>query len=275
MKIIDTHQHFWNYSPARHQWIDDSMAVIQQNFLPPDLAPVLTENGVHGCIAVQVDQTVEETKWMLSLAAENAFIKGVVGWIDLRSQDVQQQLEEFSQFELLKGFRHILQAEDPSFMLQPEFIRGIRLLAQYGYTYDILVIPKHLDAVLSFLQQCPDQPFIIDHLAKPLIAEGKIAGWKEKMQAIARHPNVCCKVSGLVTEADWKNWTPQQIRPYLDAVVEYFGMDRLLFGSDWPVCLVAASYEQWLQVVKDYFAAFSADEQEKIFSRNAQRFYRV
>jgi L-fuconolactonase len=275
MRIVDTHQHFWKYDPQRHGWINDSMAVIQRDFLPTDLKPVLEQNGVEGCISVQVDQTVEETRWMLTLAEENDFIKGVVGWINLRSDRLEEELEEFAQNPLLKGFRHILQAEEPSFMLQPDFVRGIQTLGQLGYTYDILVFPKHLDAVLELLQQCPDQPFIIDHLAKPFIANGEIEDWKQKMTAIAKYPNVHCKISGMVTEADWKSWSPGQLKPYLDVVVESFGTNRLLFGSDWPVCLVASSYNQWLQTVKDYFAAFSTDEQEKIFYQNAERFYRL
>jgi L-fuconolactonase len=275
MRIVDAHQHFWQYDAQRHEWINDDMAVIRQDFLPGDLWPVLQRNGVEGCINVQVEQTMEETKWQLSLAEKHSFIKGVVGWVDLRSDTLQAQLEEFSNVPLLKGFRHILQAEEPSFLLQPAFIRGVRQLAAFGYTYDLLVYPKHLDAVIEFLAQCPDQPFVIDHLAKPHIAGGEIREWQQKMTLIAKHPNVYCKVSGMVTEADWKSWNSAQLEPYLDVAVECFGMDRLFFGSDWPVCLVASTYDRWLQVVKDYFAAFTSEEQEKFFFRNAETFYHL
>ena len=275
MNIIDAHQHFWHYHPQRHAWISDEMAAIRRDFLPGDLAPVFQRNGVDGCIAVQADQTVDETRWLLSLAKKNDFIRGVVGWVDLRNGDLQAQLEAFSADPLLKGFRHILQAEEPSFLLQPAFIRGVKQLADFGYTFDILVFPKHLDAVIEFLEQCPEQAFVIDHLAKPLIAAGEIAAWKQKMRIIAKHRNVSCKISGMVTEADWKNWNSDQLKPYLDAVVECFGMDRLLFGSDWPVCLVAATYDRWLRVVRDYFSAFSDEEQGKFFAKNAEKFYRL
>lgn len=275
MKVIDTHQHFWKYAPDRQPWISEEMAAIRRDFLPEDLATVLNENGVEGCIAVQAEQTLEETHWLLSLAQEHAFIKGVVGWVNLCSDDVQAQLEQLKRHNLLKGFRHVLQAEDPSFMLQPKFVRGLKTLLQFGYTYDILVYPKHLDAVLELVRQIPGQPFVIDHLAKPCIEKGEIDEWKKKMEEIARHENVYCKVSGMVTEAAWKEWNSKQLKPYLDTVVSCFGTERLLFGSDWPVCLVAASYSKWLHTVTDYFAPFSETEKENVFYRNAQKFYGI
>lgn len=275
MRIIDTHQHFWNYNPERHAWINEAMAAIRTDFLPQHLAPLLQEEGVEGCVTVQVDQTEEETLWMLQLAENNPFIKGVVGWVDLRSDTLEQRLHYFKQFPLLKGFRHILQAEDSAYMLQDAFVRGVRALGRMGFTYDILIYPQHLDAALELISKCPQQPFVIDHLAKPLIAAGERAPWEEKMRKMASFENVYCKISGMVTEANWQQWQPEHLRPYLDVVVEAFGCNRLMWGSDWPVCLVAASYKRWLQTARTYFQSFSSAEQEAVFAANAVRFYNL
>ncbi len=275
MKIIDTHQHFWKYDPVNYSWINDDMQVIRKDFLPGDLAIVLKENRVDACVAVQADQTEAETDWLLKLAANNDFIQGVVGWIDLRSDSIEERLRHYAQFKKLKGFRHILQGEEPSFMLQESFLNGISKLQQFGFAYDILIMPKHLDASLQLVQQFPEQKFVIDHVAKPYIKDGKIDEWKEGMEKLAAHPHVYCKISGMVTEADWKNWTAEQLKPYLDVVVNSFGSDRIMYGSDWPVCLVASSYSKWLQTIKDYFASYSAEEQEKVFSSNAVKFYNL
>lgn len=275
MTIIDTHQHFWKYDPVNYSWINDEMQVIRKDFLPGDLAVIVNEEKLHGTIAVQADQTESETDWLLQLAAKNDFIKGVVGWVDLRSSNIEERLQHYQQFSKLKGFRHVLQGEDPSFMLQESFLNGISKLNEYGFAYDILIFPQHLEAALQLVKQFPEQRFVIDHVAKPTIKDGKIDEWKKGMQQLAQHSNVYCKISGMVTEADWKNWTAEQLKPYIDVVVESFGIDRIMYGSDWPVCLVASSYKRWLQTVKEYFSAYSVEDQEKIFSDNAIQFYNL
>lgn len=280
MTIIDTHQHFWKYDPVNYSWINDEMQVIRRDFLPGDLAVVVNEEKLHGTIAVQADQTEAETDWLLQLAAKNDFIKGVVGWVDLRSSHIEERLQHYQQFSKLKGFRHVLQGEEPSFMLQERFLNGISKLNEYGFAYDILIFPQHLEAALQLVKQFPQQRFVVDHVAKPTIKDGKIddpiaIGWKTGMQQLAKHNNVYCKISGMVTEADWKNWTAEQLKPYIDVVVESFGIDRIMYGSDWPVCLVASSYNKWIETVKEYFSAYSAEDQEKVFSGNAIKFYQL
>ncbi|TWI85431.1 L-fuconolactonase [Lacibacter cauensis] len=275
MTIIDTHQHFWKYDPVNYSWITDEMQVIRKDFLPGDLAVVVNEEKLLGTVAVQADQTETETDWLLQLAAKNDFIKGVVGWVELRSSHIEERLQYYQQFSKLKGFRHVLQGEEPSFMLQESFLNGISKLNEYGFAYDILIFPQHLEAALQLVKQFPQQRFVVDHVAKPYIKDGKIDEWKTGMQQLAKHNNVNCKISGMVTEADWKKWKAEQLKPYIDIVVESFGIDRIMYGSDWPVCLVASSYNKWIETVKDYFSSYSADEQEKIFSGNAIKFYQL
>lgn len=275
MPVIDSHQHFWKYDPADHEWINDSMSVIRKDFLPGDLLPILQQNNIDGCIAVQADRSEKETDFLIELAAANDFIKGVVGWVDLRAENIRERLAYYKQYPIIKGFRHILQGEEPEFMLQPDFLRGIAVLKEFGFTYDILIYPKHLSAAIELVKQFPEQPFVIDHIAKPFIKDGLIDDWKHGMETIAQFPNVYCKLSGIVTEADWNNWKQEDFIPYLDIVVKSFGVNRLVYGSDWPVCLVAASYEKMIGVVKDYFASFSQEEREAIFGVNAARFYNL
>ena len=275
MKIIDSHQHFWKYDPVSYSWINDDMQVIRRDFLPGDLAVVLNENKVEGCIVVQADQTEEETDWLIILASKNDFIQGIIGWVDLRSDKIEERLRHYLQFNKVKGFRHVLQGEEPSFMLQKDFLNGISKLDEFGFAYDILIFPNHLEAALQLVEQFPQQRFVIDHVAKPYIKDGKIDEWKAGMEKLAQHPYVYCKISGMVTEADWHNWTAEQLKPYLDVVVESFGIDRIMFGSDWPVCLVATSYSKWLQTVQNYFESFTEEDQEKIFSGSAARFYNL
>jgi L-fuconolactonase len=251
------------------------MAMIRKDFFPEDLEPVLHANGAIGSVAIQADQTEEETKFLLGLAEKHDFIKAVVGWVDLRNEQLAERLDYYSQFPKLKGFRHILQGEEPAFMLQPNFLRGISQLRKYKLTYDILVFPHHLEAALELVRQFPDQPFVIDHIAKPYIKDGKIAGWRESMRDMAALPNVYCKISGMVTEADMRNWKKADFRPYLDATVESFGIDRIMYGSDWPVCLAGGSYADTMDIVKDYFCGFSFDEQQKFFKLNAMSFYNI
>ena len=275
MQVIDAHQHFWYYHPETHGWINEEMAVIRKDFLPSDLLPVLEENGVEGTVAVQADQTEKETDLLLLLAAENDFIKGVVGWVDLRATDIRERLACYATQKKLKGFRHILQGEEPAFMLQSSFLNGISALTEFGYTYDILIYPKHLTAAIELVKQHPDQPFVIDHIAKPYIKDGLIDEWKKTMLQLATFPNVCCKLSGMVTEADWKRWTTKDLLPYLDVVTEAFGTGRLLYGSDWPVCLVAADYAAMIRPVKEYFSSFTQSEQQQVFALNTISFYHL
>ena len=265
---IDAHQHFWQFDPVRDAWITEgSMSVIRRDFLPNDLQPILQQNGIDGCVAVQADQSETETYFLLDLALQNDFIKGVVGWVDLKADNLAERLDYFKQYPKLKGFRHILQGEKPEFMLDPRFTEGVSLLGKKGYTYDILVFPKHLTAVKTFLQKFDNQLFVIDHLAKPYIQKGLIKQWAKDMKAIAKHENVMCKISGMVTEADRKGWTEADFTPYLDVVFEAFGTDRIMYGSDFPVCLVAATYTQQLSIVKNYIS--------KLSGLNAQKFYSI
>jgi L-fuconolactonase len=275
MYSIDSHQHFWQYHPSKQNWIDDTMSAIRRDFLPKDLEPVLQENNIVGCMAVQADQSEEETDFLIALQKQHSFIKGIVGWVDLQSDDIDSRLAYYSQHPSLKGFRHVLQGEAPEFMLQPDFVRGIAALQKFNFTYDILIFPKHLPAAIELVKQFSHQKFVVDHLAKPYIKAGLIDEWRRDIKTIAAFENVFCKISGMVTEADFKHWRIQDFRPYLDVAVEAFGTKRILYGSDWPVCLVAASYQQTKGVVDDYFASFSEAEQGDFFGTNAGNFYQL
>jgi L-fuconolactonase len=272
---IDAHQHFWKYDPVIHDWITDDMSVIRKDFLPQDLEPILQQNNIDGCVAVQADQSEKETDFLIELAKENDFIRAVVGWVDLRAKNIEERLAHYRQFPVVKGFRHVLQGEEPSFMLQSSFLNGIAALKTYGFTYDILIFPQHLAAATELVKKFPDQSFVIDHIAKPFIKDGLLNEWKKGMQSIAQFPNVSCKISGMVTEADWKNWKQQDFTPYLDTVVDAFGTNRLMFGSDWPVCLVASSYQKMIQLVHEYFSSFSVTEKQSVFGGNAAQVYRI
>lgn len=274
--IIDAHQHFWQYDPKRHEWIDESMQEIRRDFLPYDLQKIFEIEGIDGCVAVQVDQTEAETEYLLELAKLYDFIKGVVGWIDLRAENIQERLDHFSQFKKLSGFRHIVQGEsDVNFLLRKDFNRGIEELLPYNFTYDILVFPHQLGAVLEFVRNHPHQPFVIDHLAKPYMKDGFYDGWALLMRAIARNEHVYCKISGMVTEADWDNWNYKDLEPYLDLVLEVFGPDRLMYGSDWPVCLLAGNYPMVKGIIEQFLTKLSPDEQAKIWGLNSKRFYNL
>lgn len=273
---IDAHQHFWNFDPVRDNWITEDMAVIREDFLPVTLYPLLRANGFEGSIAVQASQTEEETTFLLQLAAENDFIRGLVGWVDLQAPNITERLDYYWQYKIIKGFRHLLQGEAKrDLMLSPEFQRGIAALERYNFTYDLLILPDQLKFCTKLVTAFPHQKFIIDHLAKPPIKQKEIASWREDINAIAKHKNVSCKLSGMVTEGHWKLWKADDFTPYMDVVVEAFGVDRIVYGSDWPVCLVAATYGETVAIVKDYFASFSAAEQAKIFGKNATRFYNL
>lgn len=273
---IDAHQHFWNYDPEKYKWITDDMSVIQKSFLPADLYPILQANGVEGCIAVQTDQSEVENEFLLKLASENNFIKAIVGWVNLQAENIDERLDHYSQYHKMKGFRHILQGEaDRALMLKPAFKKGIELLELYGYTYDILIFPDQLKYAQELVEAYPAQLFVLDHLAKPYIKDKKIDDWKKEIKAIAKYENLFCKISGMVTEADWHHWNKADFTPYLDVVVEAFGTKRIMFGSDWPVCLVAASYEEMMDIVKEYFSSYSQSEQDDFFRHNAVRFYNL
>lgn len=271
---VDSHQHFWRYHPVRDAWITDEMALLKRDFLPADLLPELRANGIDACVAVQADQSEEETRFLLDLAENHHEVAGVVGWVDLLEDTVEERLAHFSQSRKLRGFRHIVQAEaDDRFLMRKEFLRGIGMLSRFGFTYDILIYARHLHVANEFVQQFPEQKFVVDHIAKPQIKARELDGWSRGIRAIARHPNVWCKVSGLVTEADWKRWRASDFRPYLDVVFEAFGVDRLMFGSDWPVCLLGGNYAKVKAIVDDYTQSFSAADKDKLFGGNAVRFY--
>ncbi len=275
MLKIDSHQHFWVYDPIRDNWINDEMQVLRRNFLPADLKPLLEANGIAGTVSVQADQSDRESRFLLSLAEENDFIKAVVGWTDLCALNVEGVLEQYSRFNKLKGFRHILQAEEPDFMLKPDFLRGIAALKHYGFSYDILVYPRHLSKVIELVKRNPDQAFVLDHLAKPDIKNGEMQDWSRQIKLLALFPNVFCKLSGMITEADYRSWKKEEIFPFLDLVVESFGPSRLMFGSDWPVCKLAADYGTVCSFLTDYLEAFTREEQEMIWAYNAIKFYKL
>ncbi|MXV52253.1 amidohydrolase family protein [Pedobacter sp. HMF7647] len=273
---IDAHQHFWKFDAVRDSWITDDMAIIRNDFLPADLEPLLNENGFDGCIVVQSSQSEEENLFQLGNAGQHEFIKGVVGWVDLQAEDIEDRLAHYRQFEKMKGFRHVLQGEaDRALMLKPEFKRGLGMLNSFGFTYDILIFPDQLRYIQELVEFFPDQPFVIDHIAKPDIKRGKIDHWKDDIQAFASYENVSCKVSGMVTEANWHNWKNEDFYPYLDVIFETFGTERIMFGSDWPVCLVAATYASVVNIVQSYFSNLSPGEQEQIWGKNAANFYRL
>jgi L-fuconolactonase len=273
---VDSHQHFWKYNEERDAWITDEMSVIQRNFLPEDLKPILAQNDIEGTVIVQSDQSKEENVFQLANALQHEFVKGVVGWVDLQAENISDQLAYYQEFRKMKGFRHVLQGEKQrDFMLRPSFMRGIEQLEKFGFTYDILIFPDQLKYAVEFVKAFPNQSFVLDHIAKPYIKDQKIDEWKSDIQKLAAHENVSCKVSGMVTEANWQSWTKEDFKPYLETVSEAFGPKRLMYGSDWPVCLVAASYESVLNLVKDFFSTFSKSEQELIFGDNAVRFYKL
>jgi L-fuconolactonase len=274
--IIDSHHHFWKYNPIEYDWIDDSMKVIRKNFLPENLELTISEAGVDGVISVQARQSVEETEWLIGMAHQNDFIKGVVGWLPMMEDNIEDDLEKYSGEKILKGLRHVIQGEtDPEFILRKDFNRGISLLRKFSLVYDILIVERQLPNTIRFADQHPDQKFVLDHIAKPLIGKSELSPWRENIRELARRENVNCKISGMVTEADFENWTPAQLQPYFDVVLEAFGPDRVLFGSDWPVCLVATTYKNWMGLVQKNISELSKPEQAKIMGENAVRIYQL
>jgi L-fuconolactonase len=276
MMRIDAHQHFWLYNQREYAWIDDSMALLRRDFLPNDLKPELERNGFQGSVVVQARQTLEETRWLLELATDASFILGVVGWVDLQSPDVRPQLKAFAANPKLVVIRHIAQSEpNDRFLLQPEFLRGISLLAEFDLAYDILIYPKHLSVAAEFVKHFPRQRFVLDHLAKPPIKSGKLHPWKLGIRELGTFPDVFCKLSGLVTEDDWQNWKPEHIAPYMDVALESFGPSRLMIGSDWPVCTLAASYTRTITLVESYLSRHPTEVQAAILGGNADQFWKL
>jgi L-fuconolactonase len=274
---IDAHQHFWRYRADEYEWIDDSMAVLRRDCLPVESAREMAAIRFDACVAVQARQTLEETRWLLSLSDAHASIAGVVGWVDLQAgaNRVRAQLEPFAAHPKFVGVRHIVQSEpDDRFLLRPQVLEGLAVLGEYGLAFDLLIYRRHLAAATECVARFPDHRFVLDHLAKPDIRGREIDAWERDIRALAAHPNVFAKLSGLITEADWHNWTADQIRPYLDVAGDAFGWQRLMIGSDWPVCLVAGSYVRTMDVVVDYLAPRPAHEQDAMLGGNAGQFWR-
>ncbi len=273
-RVIDAHVHFWQYNKQRDSWMEE-MKLLQKDYLPGTLSSTLKNNGVDACVAVQASQEELETHFLVELAKTNPFINGVVGWVDLQKEDIEQRVDYFSQYPVIKGWRHIVQAEPDDFLGRTNFQRGVKILQRYNYSYDILIYHQQLKPALEFVAAFPDMKLVIDHCAKPDIAHKKIDDWKIGIKEIAKHPNVYCKLSGLLTEAKWKEWSPADFYPYLDVVFEAFGTDRLLFGSDWPVILVSGMYIQWKSLLEKYMERFTPEDRAKVFGDNAIRFYNL
>ena len=274
--IIDSHQHFWQYEKEKHAWIDDEMSEIRKDFLPKDLEPIYKKFNVDGCIAVQADQSIKENNFLLEQAKKHDFIKGIIGWVDLRSNRLKEDLEYYESYLLIKGYRHVVQAEaDPLFLLRKDFLRGIGELQKRGLVYEILVVPHQLLSVLEFVKKFPDITFVIDHMAKPYIKDGYFESWALLMKELGKYENVHCKVSGIITEADYHSWETEKLLPYLFLTLEAFGSKRILFGSDWPVCLVAGDYGEVLGLANEFSKQFSEHEQQDFYYKNAQRIYNI
>jgi L-fuconolactonase len=272
---VDAHHHLWRYTPEEYGWIDDAMQTLRRDFLLADIEREARAAGVDATVVVQARQTVEETAWLLQLAAQSRWIHGVVGWLPIASDDFPAALERFEAGPLLKGLRHVVQAEPDGFLDGAEFNRGIAALGGTGLVYDVLIFARQLEEATRFVDRHPQQVFVLDHIAKPSIAVGEISQWSKDIRELARRENVVCKLSGMVTEADWKHWSPQSLQPYFDTVLEAFGPARLMAGSDWPVLTVACSYARWWQTIAEWIAPLSATEREHIEFGTATRTYRV
>ena len=273
---IDAHQHFWRHDPAVHTWMDDRMETLQRDYLPQDLSPLLEKEGIGGCVAVQADSSTRENDFLLQLADANQWILGVVGWVDLQSPQLSEQLDRWCPHPRAVGVRHIVQDEpDDRFLDGEAFRQGVRSLAERGQSYDLLIYERQLPAAIEFVQAIPDVPMVLDHIAKPRIGEGALEPWASQLKELALAPNLTCKLSGMVTEANWKEWSPDDLAPYIETAIEAFGADRLMFGSDWPVCRLAAEYPQVRSLIEPYLATLSATERAAIEGENAARFYRL
>ena len=273
---IDSHHHFWRFNSAEYGWINEPMNILKRDYLPQDLKSFLEHEGFDGSIAIQARQSLEETNWLLQLADENPWIKGIVGWVDLCASDIDLQLAGLSQNKKLVGVRHVIHYEDDDrFMLRNDFRNGISYLGKYGLTYDLLLFPKHLGNAITLVAEFPDQPFVIDHISKPQIGKGILEPWQTDIHLVAKYPNVFCKLSGMVTEAVWNNWNQQTFGPYLDVVFKAFGPDRLMIGSDWPVCQLGGSYSEVIAIVKNYIEKLDTAAQYKILGENCRQFYKL
>ncbi|MEO6905111.1 MAG: amidohydrolase family protein [Ginsengibacter sp.] len=273
--MIDAHVHFWEYNKIKDAWITDEMQMLQRDFLPKDLQPTLMQNKVDGVIAVQADQSENETEFLLNLIKNNPEIKGIVGWTDLQNVNLENKLLHYSKYSAIKGFRHIVQAEPDDFLQNKQFLNGIKMLQVFGFTYDILIYENQLKEAIEFVNKFPNQKFIIDHCAKPFIKINRIKEWQKLINEIAKYENVFCKLSGLITEAKWNCWNEKDFYPYLDILFESFGTDRLLFGSDWPVMLLSDTYSKWKSLLENYMNTFSTKEKQKLFGENAIKFYNL
>ena len=271
---VDSHQHFWQYDPAEHPWMSGALAVLQRDHLPADLQPLLRAADIQATVAVQASQSLKETEALLALSDRYDFIRGVVGWVDLCSPQVREQLSQYAPRHRFVGVRHVVHDEpDDNFMLRPDFLRGLSALAEFDLTYDLLLYPRHLPVAVEVVRQFPQQRFVLDHIAKPLIKAGVLAPWEDDLRALARFDNVYCKVSGMVTEAAWRAWQPADFTPYLDVVFDCFGAGRLMFGSDWPVCTLAGDYAQVVSLARDYVRGLGSAIEDKVMGRNAAEFY--
>jgi L-fuconolactonase len=274
--VIDSHQHFWKYQAAEYGWLDESMATIRRDFLPENLSESIKAAGIDGVISVQARQSLQETHWLLRLADENDFIRGVIGWAPLTSEYVGDDLRAAAADPKFRGVCHGLKTEtDDQFMLRDDFNRGISLLSESGLAYDLLIHDRQLPQTLRFVDRHPNQVFILDHLAKPKIKSGELEPWDRYIVELGKRPNVYCKISGMVTEADWQSWTEQGLRPYFNVALEAFGPKRLMAGSDWPVCLVACGYTRWFDILRQWAAALSKSEQDRLFGETAAEAYRL
>lgn len=275
-QIIDSHQHFWQIGRFQYDWMSSSDKVLYKDFLPHAMEKVMRENNVVKSVAVQAHQSIDETLWLLDLAEEFDFIGGVVGWVDLQSENFADQIKKPVNYPKFKGVRHLVQDEpEDDWIIKPNVMKSIKALADYNLTYDILVFPRHLKYVKTLIENCPENRFVIDHLAKPPIAEGKISDWAADIKKLAEYSNVFCKLSGLVTEADHKNWTAEDLRPFVEVAFDSFGVERLMFGSDYPVCLLAADYGQVVETYQAFFNQLNETEKNKIFNENAAHFYNL
>jgi L-fuconolactonase len=271
---IDAHHHLWRYSAQEYAWLDEPMKELRRDFLPKDLMREIAAAGIGGTVAVQARQTMEETRWLLRQADECDAIRGVVGWAPIAGEDFPEVMEEFEDWPKLKGLRHVIQGEkDENYILREDFNSGIRAMLESGLVYDILIYERHLPQAIEFVDEHPQQVFVLDHMAKPMIAAGRMEPWAQRMRELGQRENVWCKVSGMVTEAEWTGWNAETLRPYLDVVVDAFGVERLMAGSDWPVCLVASEYGRWFEVLRDYFAGFSETERDAVFGTTAMSVY--
>ncbi|HEY0759338.1 MAG TPA: amidohydrolase family protein [Acidisarcina sp.] len=274
-RIIDAHQHFWQYTAAEYEWIDEPMAVLRHDFLPTDIEREIAAAGVDAVVSVQARQTIEETQWLLRMSQQFPFIAGVVGWLPLASSSIEAELERLAGDRKLRGVRHVLQGEDDEYMLTAEFNRGLGLLDRFGLAYDLLILGRQLPAAIRLVDAHPRQVFILDHAAKPLIRSRVFEPWRTLIGELAERPNVYCKISGMVTEDDWATSSIASVAPYIDGVLEAFGPRRSMYGSDWPVCLLASTYSRWMQTVREALGELSEDEQSWIFGRTAEEAYRL